>query len=72
MTQDNTPPGPICKARLLHVNKVVGSEQGVVGEISPTAFRKLVVLVLESCLARSNRALKIGPGCLSSCVTYGK
>ena len=43
MTQDNTPPGPISKARLLHSNKSVGPEQGVLGEISPAAFRKRVV-----------------------------
>ena len=40
VTQDTTPPGTILKARLLHVEKSVGPEQGVVGKISPTAFRK--------------------------------
>ena len=30
------------------------------------------LLVLESCRVRSTRALKIGPGGVLSCVTYGK
>ena len=34
MTQDNTPPGPIFKARLLHTKMNAGPKQGVVGEIS--------------------------------------
>ena len=32
VTQDNTPPGSIFKARLLHIGKSVGPEQGVVGK----------------------------------------
>ena len=43
VTQDNTPPGPILKARLLHSKKIVGPEQGAVGKIRPMAFRKRVV-----------------------------
>ena len=65
MTQDNTPPGPTFKARLLHINKGVGPEQGVVGKISPTAFRECVVWYW-------NRALKIRRGGVLSCVTYGR
>ena len=50
-----------------------GPEQGVVGEISPTAFRKRVVyFVLESYLVRSNRASKINRGGVLSCVANGK
>ena len=49
-----------------------GPGQGVVGEISATALRKRVVyLVLESYLVRSNRSLKINRGGVLSCVTYG-
>ena len=42
VTQDNTPLGPIFKARLLHIRINVDIKQGVVGKISPTAFRKRV------------------------------
>ena len=40
VTQDNTPPGPIFKARLLHVDKSVGPEQGVRWKDLPDSFPK--------------------------------
>ena len=40
VTQKNTPPGPIFKARLLCTRINVDIKQGVVGKISPTAFRE--------------------------------
>ena len=58
------------KARLLHIEKSVGPEQGVLGEISPTTFRKRVVWYRNRSLVRSCRALKIGPGGVLFCVTY--
>ena len=35
VTQDDTPPGPILKARFLYIEKSVGREQGVIGKIRP-------------------------------------
>ena len=74
MTQDNTAPGPIFKARLLHVNKSAGPAQGVVGKILSTAFRKRADWYwIRRYLMRSNRALQIDPGgVVLSSVIYGK
>ena len=72
MTQDNTPPGPIFKARLLHINKgVCRPRTGRRWKYLDNSFPRTCRLVLESCLVRSNRALKIRRGGVLSCVIYG-
>ena len=65
MTQDNTPYGPIFKARLITPSEPMPMSKRVsLEKTSPAAFRKRACWYWnQSCWVRgSNRALKIGPG----------
>ena len=66
------PPGPIFKARLLRTQHDSNTNRHVFGKLSARSFQRPPCLISTLILMCSNRALKIGPGGVVSCVTYGK
>lgn len=70
MTQDNAPPRPIFKARILHTAKRVSVLDRESLERSHPQLSETCRVVLESYLLRSHRALKISPGGVLTCVTH--
>ena len=71
MTQDNTPPGPIFKSRLLRTKHDTQYQMIRVWKAVGLIFPRTPCSGPTNVLMWTNRALKIGPGGVLSCATYG-